>query len=193
MPAYPVTVRAAPSPLKAAARVANVWGWSYIVTILGAIGAGYVDPGPLRVLLLNLGILCCAIGVLELVWRHQLLKTGEARWAKMLALNQVGGTLALCWSLYLLYEVPDKILDDYSKKSELWNRAFPLIKSMDTTHLLTDDYILHVWHFTKLLGVFGIGVLLLLSQVWVIYRYLRFAREISQTPPTPLNIPPVLK
>ena len=61
-------------PIQRAARTANVWGWSYIVTILGAFGAGYVEAGPLRVLLLNFGILCFAIGVGELVLRHKLLQ-----------------------------------------------------------------------------------------------------------------------
>jgi len=180
------------TPVQKAARTANVWGWSFIVTILGALGAGYVEAGPLRVLLLNLGILCFIIGVLELVWRHQLVKTGEARWAKVLALNQVGGTLALLWSLYLLYEVPEQILLDYANKSEMWKSVFPLIKSMDTMHMVTDAYILNIWHYTKLFCVYGIGGILILSQIWVVWHYLRLARQIAATP-APGSVPPVLK
>ncbi len=110
----------------------------------------------------------------------------------MLALNQACGTLALLWSFYLLYQVPDQILVDYSKTSELWNRVFPLIKSMDTTHRLTDAYILHNWHQTKMIGVYGLGGITLLSQIWVISHYLRCARAIEQAP-APLRVPPVLK
>jgi len=192
--ATPASISAKPArtPVQQAARTANVWGWSYIVTIAGAFGAGYVEPGPLRVLLLNLGILCFIIGVLELVWRRQLLKTGEARWAKVLAANQIGGTLALFWSLYLLYKVPEQILVDYSKKSELWNKVFPLIKSMDTMHTLTDAYILHIWHLTKLFGVFVLGGVLLLSQIWVVWHYLKIARQITEKPAFSM-VPPVLK
>jgi hypothetical protein len=192
MPAYS-TAQPAPNPVKKAARTANGWGWSYILTILGAFGAGYVQPGPLRVLLLNFGILCFVIGVLELVLRRKLLQTCEPRWARTLALNQVFGTLALMWSFYLLDQVPEKILVDYSKTSELWNRVFPLIKSMDQTHTLTDNYILHMWHVTKLFVVFVLGGVTLLSQIWVVRRYLRLAREIEKLPPGLRDVPPVLK
>jgi len=180
------------SPLQQAARTANVWGWTYIVTILGAFGAGYVPPGPLRMLLLNFGILCFVIGVLELIWRHKLLQTGAALWAKVLALNQVGGTLALFWSLYLLYVVPDKALVEYAKKSEMWNSAQPLLKAIDIAHTATDDFILHMFHSTKLFCVYVGGGITLLSQIWVIWHYLRLARQIAATPP-PSAIPPLLK
>jgi len=192
MPASSATARPVPTPLKKAARTANGWGWSYTISILGVFGAGYVDPGPLRVLLLNFSILCFVIGVLELVWRHKLLQTGHARWARILALNQACGSVALAWSFYLLYQVPDQFLMNYSKKSELWNRVFPLIKSMDTMHTMTDAHILQVWHNTKLLGVYGLGGITLLSQIWVISHYLRCAREIEQMP-APMAVPPVLK
>jgi hypothetical protein len=192
MPAHPASARPAPNPLKRAARTANGWGWSYILTILGALSAGYVQPGPLRVLLLNFGILCFVIGVLELVWRHQLLKTGQAKWAKVLALNQTCGSVALFWSFYLLYQVPDQILADYSKKSELWNRVWPLIKSMDVTHRITDAYIVHSFHETKIFFIYIAGGITLLSQIWVIRHYLRCAREIEQAP-APLRVPPILK
>lgn len=190
MPTHP-TVKPTRTPLQQAARTANIWGWSFIATILGAFGAGSVPPGPLRVLLLNLGILCFIIGVLELVWRHYLLKTGAARWAKVLALNQVGGTLSLLWSLYLLYEVPDQVLVDYSKKSDLWNSFQPLLRSLDTSHVMNDAFILHYWHLTKVMGVYGLGGLLLLSQIWVVYHYLAAARAIEQMPPA--AVPPILK
>jgi hypothetical protein len=180
------------TPQQQAARTANVWGWSFIATILGAFGAGSVPPGPLRVLVLNLGILCFVIGVLELVWRHYLLKTGEARWVKILALNQVGGTLSLLWSLYLLYEVPDQLLMDYSKKSDMWKSFLPLLNSLDTTHMMNDAFILHYWHVTKIIGVYGLGGVLMLSQIWVIYHYLSMARAIEQIPP-PSAVPPILK
>jgi len=191
MPTYPAA-KPTRSPLQKAARTANIWGWSFIVTIIGAFGAGSVPAGPLRVLLLNLGILCFIIGVLELIWRHKLLQSGEARWAKVLALNQVGGTLSLLWSLYLLYEVPDQVLMDNSKHSDLWNKTLPLIRQLDFTHKMNDAYILHMWHITKMLGVFGLGSLLLLSQIWVIYHYLAMAREMEQTPASPATVPPLL-
>jgi hypothetical protein len=191
MPTFP-TPKPTRTPQQQAARTANVWGWTYIVTVLGALGAGYVDPGPLRVLLLNFGILCFIIGVLELVWRHKLLQTGEAHWARVLALNQIGGTLAQLWSLYLLYVVPDKILVDYSNKSDLWKSFLPLIRSLDITHMINDAYLTHFWHGLKLFGVYGLGGALILSQIWVIYHYLSLARAIEQAPP-PAAIPPVLK
>ncbi len=190
-PAYRPTQAKRP-PVQQAARTANVWGWSFIVTILGAFGAGYVQPGPLRVLLLNLGILCFIIGVLELVWRHKLLKTGEARWANVLMWNQVAGTLALLWSLYLLYAVPDTVLVDYAQHSDLWNQMMPMIKSMDKMHTIDDAFIQHIWHFTKLLGVYGIGGVLLLSQIWVIWHYRKLAGLIAQAP-APGALPPVLQ
>ena len=191
MPTYSIP-QSTRTPQQKAARTANVWGWSFILTILGAFGAGSVPAGPLRVLLLNLGILCFIIGVLELVWRHKLLQSGEARWAKVLALNQVGGTLSLLWSLYLLYKVPEQLLVDYSKKSDMWNKTLPLIRQFDTTHMMNDAFILHIWHTTKLLGVFCIGGLLMLSQIWVIYHYLVMARAMEQMPPSSA-VPPVLK
>jgi hypothetical protein len=192
MPASTIA-KPAPDPVKKAARTANGWGWSYVITILGAFGAGYVQPGPLRVLLLNFGILCFVIGVLELIWRHKLLQTCEPRWARTLALNQVIGTLALMWSFYLLYQVPEKVLVDYSQKSELWNRVFPLIKSMDQTHQINNSYLLNMWHITKLFVVYVLGGVTLLSQIWVIRRYLRLAGEIEKTPPGLRQLPPVLK
>jgi hypothetical protein len=191
MPTYPAS-KPTRTPLQQAARTANIWGWSYILTFLGIFGAWSVPPGPLRVLLLNLGILCTIIGVLELVWRHQLLKTKEARWAKTLALNQVAGTLSLLWSLYLLYQVPEQILMDYSKKSDLWNSVQPLLRSMDSSHILTDAFILRVWHITKLIGVYGLGGALVLSQIWVIAHYWQQATAIALTPP-PSEVPPVLQ
>lgn len=192
--ATPTSITAKPkrSPVQQAARTANVWGWSFIITILGAFGAGYVQAGPLRVLLLNLGILCFIIGVLELVWRHQLLKTGDAKWAKVLMWNQVAGTLSLLWSLYLLYVVPDSMLVDYAKHSDLWNQVMPLIKQMDNMHVIDDKYIEHIWHLTKLLGVYGIGSILMLSQLWVIWHYRKLARLIAQAPAAPV-VPPILK
>jgi hypothetical protein len=192
MPAYPATAQPAPDPVKKAARLANGWGWSYLVTILGAFGAGYVQPGPLRVLLLNFGILCFVIGGFELYWRHRLVTTRQARWARMLALNQVGGTLALMWSFSLLYQVPDSMLADYSKKSDLWARVMPMIKAMDITHTVTDTYVLHMFHNLKLLFVFGLGAVTLLSQIWVIRRYRQLARAIEQTPSAPIAVPPLL-
>jgi len=192
MPAYTATALPAPDPLKQAARLANGWGWSYLVTILGAFGAEYVQPGPLRVLLLNFGILCFVIGGLELYWRHRLVKTGEARWARMLALNQVGGTLALMWSFSLFYQVPDSLLADNAKKSDLWIRIMPMIKSMDITHTVTDAYVLHMFHNLKLFFVFGLGAVTLLSQIWVIRRYRRLAGEIERRP-APLAVPPILR
>lgn len=181
-------------PLQQAARTANIWGWSFILTILGAFGAGYVQPGPLRVLLLNLGILCFIIGVLELVWRHKLLKTGDARWVKALAWNQVAGTLSLVWSLYLLNAVPDAVFVDYAKHSDMWNQALPLIKSMDQMHVIDDKFIEHIWHITKLVGVYGIGGVLMLSQLWVIWHYCALAKQIAAGPaPAPGALPPVLK
>jgi hypothetical protein len=190
MPTYPVQPPTR-TPQQKAARTALVWGWSYILTFLGVFGAWSVPAGPLRVLLLNLGILCTIIGILELVWRHKLVKTGEARWAKVLALNQVGGTLSLLWSLYLLYAVPDQILVNYSQKSDLWNSVLPLVRSLDTMHTMNDAFILHIWHFTKIMGVFCLGGALLLSQLWVIYHYLTLARAIEQAPP-PSAVPPLL-
>ncbi len=189
-PAKPV--KSARTPVQRAARTANVWGWSFIATILGAFGAGYVEAGPLRVLLLNLGILCFIIGVLELVWRRQLVKTGDAKWARILAWNQVVGTLSLLWSMYLLYEVPDSVLNDYAKHSEMWNQMMPLIKSMDKMHVIDDAYILSIWHLTKMIGVFGLGGALMLSQIWVIWHYRKMARLIAATP-APGALPPVLK
>ncbi len=180
------------TPLQQAARTANVWGWTYIVTIFGAFGAGYVPPGPLRVLLLNFGILCFVIGVLELVWRHKLVATRDAGWAKILAWNQVGGTLALFWSLYLLYEVPDQILVNYSKKSEMWIQAQPLLKVVNGGIPITDEYILHSFHIAKMFCIYGGGGVLLLSQIWVVMHYLSLSRKIAQTPP-PGALPPVLK
>jgi len=191
MSVYP-TPKTTRTPVQKAARTANVWGWSFIATILGAFGAGEVPPGPLRVLVLNLGILCFVIGVLELIWRYNLLKTGSAYWARVLALNQVGGTLSLLWSLYLLYEVPDKLLMDDSKKSDLWNSVLPLIRSLDITHMVNDTFLLHYWHMTKIIGVFGLGGLLMLSQIWVIYHYLAMANAIEQAP-APSAVPPILK
>ncbi len=177
-------------PLRKAARTANVWGWSYILTILGAFGAGYVDPGPLRVLLLNFGILCFIIGVLELVFRHKLLQTGDARWARILSWNQVAGTLTLLWSLYLLYQIPETVLLAYARHSDLWNNVIPLLKNMDP-RVGSEEYLLHVWHNTKMFAVYVLGGALILSQFWVVWHYRTLARQIEQTP-APAPVPPVL-
>ncbi len=183
---------AARGPIQKAARTANVWGWSYIITIFGAFGAGYVPAGPLRTLLLNFGILCFIIGVLELVWRHKLLATAEARWAKVLAWNQVAGTFALMWSLYLLYQVPDTGLLAYAKKSEMWIQAQPMIRAANGGVPVTDAYALQAFHITKVFCIYGVGGVLILSQIWVVWHYWCRAREIAAAP-TPGSVPPVLK
>ena len=96
------------------------------------------------------------------------------------------------WSFSLLYRVPDSMLADYSKKSDLWVRVMPMIKDMDITHSVTDTFVLHMFHNLKLLFVFGLGAVTLLSQIWVIRRYRQLACAIEETPSNAIAVPPLL-
>jgi hypothetical protein len=65
---------------------------------------------------------------------------------------------------------------------------------MDKMRVIDDAYIEHLWHGTKLFGVYGIGGILLLSQVWVIWHYRKLAGQIAAGPaPATGALPPVLK
>jgi len=198
MPAYP-TRRPARTPLQRAARLANVWGWSYIITFIAIFMAPDTPAGPLRQCVVDLSVLFTIIGILELVWRRKLLKTGEVRWVKTLALNEVGGTLALLWNLWLIYRIPQDVLLQFMKSNispETWKMLKNFSASTGNANALNDALIAQSAHFAQSAIVFVIGPICLLAQFWVIYRYLAIAREMENAPPappTPLNIPPILK
>jgi len=189
----PNTTKSGPDPVKTTARLAATCGFFYCITIFAAFGISSVPPGALRVLLLNFSVLCVIIGTLELTWRHFLVKTREPRWARMLALNEVGGTLAMFWSLYLLYKVPDDLLLHYCEKSELWTNALPMIRSM-SGGVLTNTMITQAVHNAKVMTMYGAGGLLLFFQIWVVLRYLSLGRAIARVSgqAQPASLPPVL-
>lgn len=180
-------------PIQRAARIANLWGWSYIITFIAIFLAPDTPAGPLRVCVLDLSVLFTIIGVLELVWRHKLLKTGDVRWVKMLAKNEVAGTLALVWNLWLIYRIPADVLLDFMK-SNVSADTWKMIKSFGSFSgtPITDAVIIQSDHKAQLAVVFFIGPILLLSQFWVVYRYLAIAREMEKTP-APISVPPLLK
>jgi len=173
------------TPLQQAARTANVWGWSYIVTILALFTLPGTPPGILRTLVVNTSVLFFIIGILELVWRRMLLKTREARWAYVLAFNEVGGTFALIWNISLLNRVPEDLLATLispETRASLNNFAHTMHQT------LTEDEIEHSLHIAKLLTSLGVGALLFFCQIWVIYRYYSLGRKIAAAP----EIPPTL-
>jgi hypothetical protein len=178
-----------------AARTANVWGWSYIITFLAVFGAPDTPPGPLRQCVLDVSILFTVIGIMELVWRHQLVKTGKARWIKILALNEVGGTLALFWNLWLIYHIPLPTFVAYFK-SDVSPQIMGMIKNfgqaLGQPNMLNDNLIGQSCKSALWMVVFLIGPIVFLSQAWVIYRYMTFYFAALNAPP-PSAVPPILK
>jgi len=196
MSPYPATARSAPDPLKKAAHLANVWGWSYVITLVAIFAASDVPAGPMRECVLDISILFTIIGIFELVWRRKLLKTREVKWIKVLALNEVGGTLALLWNLWLLESVPEPVLTAFFKSnvSPATMKMLLSVASMTgNRQLLNDTLIGHTMHRAQWMTVFIVGPILLLSQFWVIYSYLRCASDFARLPAAPVDIPPVLK
>jgi hypothetical protein len=174
-------------PARRVARLASMWGWSYIITLVALYWAPSTPPGPLRFLVFNFSILLSFVGILELFWRHRLLVTGEARWVRALAFNQVGGTLTLLWNLYLIYVIPPKVLVGLISAADRVKYNH-LTMSM-ANRPLTDSWLEASFAISKTVTLYGFGGLLLLSQIWVISRYLRFYFEMQKLP----AIPPVLK
>ncbi len=184
------------TPVQRAARIANLWGWSYIITLIAIFMAPDTPAGPLRQCVLDLSILFTIIGIFELVWRRKLLQTGDVRWVKTLAKNEFAGTLALLWNLWLIYRIPPDVMLKFVKDNlspDTMKMLKDLSASTGNANALNDALISQSAHFAQSAVVFFIGPILLLSQFWVIYRYLAIAREMQNAPPAPLNVPPVLK
>jgi len=173
--------------LRRAGRLAAVWGWSYLLTIIAFLFLGDVKNVPVVYhWLLFTTILFMLVGFSELYWRHRLLATGQARWVRILALNEFIGTLALFWCAGWLYTIDVKSLDSLLSKESL-----DQMRSMYATFnlTLTQQTIDSSMAFSKSVCVFGFGGILFLSQVWVIYRYLRLAPAIARE----AGLPPILK
>ena len=145
-----------------------------------------MPPGSLYQLVLQTSVVFTIIGVLELVWAHKLKKTGDPKWARVLAGNEVAGTLGLLWNLAWLEHIPTdeltKLIDPptFAKYQQLYHTF-----GLD----LTQEVVNHSMVVAKGLTVYGVGALLLLSQIWVIWRYLSLAREIAAE----TNLPPILR
>jgi len=184
MPAYP-SKKDRPA-LRRAGRLAAFWGWSYILTLVALYGVSATPPGPLRVLVLNTSLLFAAIGVAELYWRRRLLVTGQARWVRILALNEVAGTLVLLWNIYLVDRISPALLTSLITP-DTRHALNQLGEAMHTP--VTEAMIENSFRVAKSLTMYGVGGILLLSQVWIIYRYLSLAPAIERE----ANIPPVLQ
>ncbi len=173
--------------LRRAGRLAAVWGWSYLLTIIALLFLGDVENVPVVYhWLLFTTILFMLIGFAELYWRRRLLVTGQARWVRILALNEFVGTLALFWCAGWLYTIDVRSLDSLLSQESL-DQMRTIYNSFHLT--LTQEIIDSSMAFSKKVCVFGFGGLLLLSQIWVISRYLRLAPAIERE----AALPPVLK
>jgi hypothetical protein len=186
MPAYPSS-KDRPPALRRAARIAAVWGWSYIVTVGALFFLGGVKNIPtVYHWVLFTTIVFMLIGLLELYWRHRLLATSQARWLRLLALNQFFGTLALIWCAGWLYTIDVRSLDGLLPQSSL-DKMRSIYATFNMT--LTQHVIDSSMTFSKNFCVFVFGGFLFLSQIWVIIRYLRLAPAIERE----AALPPILK
>jgi hypothetical protein len=182
IPGSPSSTR---TPLQKAARTANVWGWSYVVTILAVYFAPSTPPGILREVVIDTSVLFFVIGVLELVWRHFLIKTQQPRWGYALVLNEVAGTLALWWNVSLLLRVPESML--VSLITPDIKNFEPFFRSLG--HPLTEFDIELGVKTSRILTCYGVGSLLFIFQLLVIWRYFTLTRQIARMP----RIPPKLQ
>ena len=170
--------------LRRAGRLAAVWGWSYICTLIAFFFLSDVKDVPVVYnWVLFTSILFVLIGFTELYWRHRLLTTGHARWVRILALNELAGTLALFWCAGWLYHLDVHALEKLISRESL-NQI-----SAITGQSVTPEMLDFGMNFSKTITVFGVGGLLFLSQVWVIFRYLRLAPAVERE----ASLPPVLK
>jgi hypothetical protein len=181
MPALPKSPPLSP-PLKRAANLALICGWSYLITLLALFGVHADTPPWLRVGLLDISVLFGLVGAAELYWRHKLLRTREARWVRVLAINEVVGTLVLIWNLAWLYGVPEKALVPLI--SEQSRKSLTAITQL-TGQPITDAVLESSLHTAKFLTLYGVGGLIFLSQIWIIVRYLRLARAVEQASAVP--------
>jgi hypothetical protein len=162
-------------------------GWSYVATLpLGLYSLQGLPRGSLFQLVLQTSLFFTVIGVLELIWRRKLLLTGEPRWMKVLVANEVIGTIGLLWNLAWLKAIPvaelvKLITPDIRREFDQMMRSL----GMKMTEQLYENSMANA----KFATVFGAGSLLFLSQVWIIWRYLRLEREIAAE----ANLPPILK
>lgn len=170
--------------LRRAGRLAAVWGWSYILTLIAFFFLSDVKDVPsVYHWVLFTSILFVLVGLTELYWRHRLLHTGQARWVRVLALNEFAGTLALFWCAGWLYKLDIHGLEKLISPEDL--RQVSAITGQPVTPEMLDFGM----NFAKTVTAFGVGGLLFLSQVWVIYQYLRLAPIIERE----AALPPILK
>jgi hypothetical protein len=185
MPAYP-SKKDRPA-LRRAGRLAALWGWSYILTIFAFFFLDDVKAVPVVYhWILFTSILFVLVGVAELYWRHRLLSTGQARWARVLALNQCVGTLALIWCAAWLHTI-----DVHDLEKLLSPESLKQVRAIGTTmgRPITPQLIDLSMGISKNITVFGIGGLLFLAQIWITCHYLRIAPVIERE----ATIPPVLR
>jgi hypothetical protein len=101
---------------------------------------------------------------------------------RVLAINEVVGTLVLIWNLAWLYGVPEKALVPLI--SEQSRKSLTAITQL-TGQPITDAVLESSLHTAKFLTLYGVGGLIFLSQIWIIVRYLRLARAVEQASAVP--------